>query len=253
MTLGQRIQALRKEKGLSQEALGEALGVSRQAVSQWEADASLPELDKLVGLSRLFGLPLGDLLQLEEPAPQAAPAEDPARLQKRRLAHGLSAAAALLLAAARVWTGTGLVRTSERLAQAEARLTALEAAAAAPRLDPAAPLVATFDFEATRYGNDVNFALSLTAAQQAEGMTVTFQATRASDAAVNTVSKAAALSPGSSTGYSTVLHVPDCFGSVTTLTAVFELDGQRCTQALARNVSVGENSASWEPLWQAQG
>ena len=99
----------------------------------------------------------------------------------------------------------------------------------------------------------MNFALSLTAAQQAEGMTVTFQATRASDAAVNTVSKAAALSPGSSTGYSTVLHVPDCFGSVTTLTAVFELDGQRCTQALARNVSVGENSASWEPLWQAQG
>ena len=84
-------------------------------------------------------------------------------------------------------------------------------------------------------------------------MTVTFQATRASDAAVNTVSKAAARSPGSSTGYSTVLHVPDCFGSVTTLTAVFELDGQRCTQALARNVSVGENSASWEPLWQAQG
>ena len=159
----------------------------------------------------------------------------------------------MLLAAALVWTGTGLVRTSERLAQAEARLTALEAAAAAPRLDPAAPLVATFDFEATRYGNDVNFALSLTAAQQAEGMTVTFQATRASDAAVNTVSKAAALSPGSSTGYSTVLHVPDCFGSVTTLTAVFELDGQRCTQALARNVSVGENSASWEPLWQAQG
>ena len=96
-------------------------------------------------------------------------------------------------------------------------------------------------------------SLSLTAAQQAEGMTVTVQATRASDAAVNTVSKAAALSPGSSTGYSTVLHVPDCFGSVTTLTAVFELDGQRCTQALARNVSVGENSASWEPLWQAQG
>ena len=251
MTLGQRIQALRKEKGLSQEALGEALGVSRQAVSQWEADASLPELDKLVGLSRLFGLPLGDLLQLEEPVPQAASAEDPARLQKRRLAHGLSAAAALLLAAALVWTGTGLVRTSERLAQAEARLTALEAAAA-PRLDPAAPLVATFDFEATRYGNDVNFALSLTAAQQAEGMTVTFQATRASDAAVNTVSKAAARSPGSSTGYSTVLHVPDCFGSVTR-TAVFALDGPRCTQALARNVSVGEYSSSWEPLWQAQG
>ena len=52
MTLGQRIQALRKEKGLSQEALGEALGVSRQAVSQWEADASLPELEAAAETAR---------------------------------------------------------------------------------------------------------------------------------------------------------------------------------------------------------
>lgn len=40
MTLGQNIQSLRKNAGLSQEALGEALGVSRQAVSKWESDDS---------------------------------------------------------------------------------------------------------------------------------------------------------------------------------------------------------------------
>lgn len=66
MTTGQRIQELRKEKGLSQEALGEALGVSRQAISKWESDISLPEVDKLVALSRLFSVPVGVLLGVEE-------------------------------------------------------------------------------------------------------------------------------------------------------------------------------------------
>ena len=40
MTLGQRIQELRKQNNLSQEALGEKLGVSRQAISRWEMDLS---------------------------------------------------------------------------------------------------------------------------------------------------------------------------------------------------------------------
>ena len=40
MTLGQRIQELRKKQGLSQEALGEKLGVSRQAISRWEMDGA---------------------------------------------------------------------------------------------------------------------------------------------------------------------------------------------------------------------
>ena len=47
-TLGGRIQAFRKAAGLSQEALGEQLGVSRQAVSRWESDAAVPELEKLI-------------------------------------------------------------------------------------------------------------------------------------------------------------------------------------------------------------
>ena len=66
MTLGQNIQALRHTAGLSQEGLGERLGVSRQAISKWEADGAVPEVDKLIALARLFGVSLHDLLQVEE-------------------------------------------------------------------------------------------------------------------------------------------------------------------------------------------
>ena len=66
MSMGQRIAQKRKERNLSQEALGEALGVSRQAIYKWESDASLPEIDKLVALSRLFNVPVGWLLGVEE-------------------------------------------------------------------------------------------------------------------------------------------------------------------------------------------
>ena len=73
MTLGQRIQELRKHNGLSQEGLGEALGVSRQAVSKWEGDNGIPELDTLIAMSRLFGITIGELLGVEEAA--SAPAQ----------------------------------------------------------------------------------------------------------------------------------------------------------------------------------
>ncbi len=55
-TLGARIQAHRRRMGLSQEQLAERLGVSRQAVSKWELDESLPELDKALALCRVFGV-----------------------------------------------------------------------------------------------------------------------------------------------------------------------------------------------------
>lgn len=82
MTLGQRIQELRKAMGLSQEALGEALGVSRQAVSKWEGDNGIPELDKLIAMSRLFGVTVGELLGVEAPA---QPAEVPPEREEERL------------------------------------------------------------------------------------------------------------------------------------------------------------------------
>ncbi len=68
-TLGRRIQEARKAAGLSQESLGERLGVSRQAVSKWEADAAVPELENLSAMSRIFGVTIGALLGVE---PEAA-------------------------------------------------------------------------------------------------------------------------------------------------------------------------------------
>ena len=63
MTTGEKITALRKELGMSQEALGEKLGLSRQAVSKWEADQAVPTMDNLMELSKLFGVPVDTLLR----------------------------------------------------------------------------------------------------------------------------------------------------------------------------------------------
>ena len=68
MTTGRRVAQKRKELGLSQEALGEKLGVSRQSIYKWESDSALPEVEKLVALSRLFGVSVGWLLGVEEEA-----------------------------------------------------------------------------------------------------------------------------------------------------------------------------------------
>ena len=56
MTLGERIQALRRERGMSQEDLAEALDISRQAVSKWEKGLSYPDTGNLLALAELFGV-----------------------------------------------------------------------------------------------------------------------------------------------------------------------------------------------------
>lgn len=63
MTTGQRLLALRTRAGLSQEALAERLGVSRQSISKWETDGSIPDLDNLVRLSEIFGVTLDALVK----------------------------------------------------------------------------------------------------------------------------------------------------------------------------------------------
>lgn len=62
MTFGERIYTLRKSAGLSQEELAERLDVSRQAISKWERGAGYPETEKLINMSRLFGVTVDYLL-----------------------------------------------------------------------------------------------------------------------------------------------------------------------------------------------
>ena len=56
MKLAERIQYLRKMKGISQEELAEKAGVSRQAVSKWESDQSTPDVEKIIIMSDYFGV-----------------------------------------------------------------------------------------------------------------------------------------------------------------------------------------------------
>ena len=66
MSIGNRIAQFRKQAGLSQEALAEKLGVSRQSVSKWESGGVMPDIDKIIAMSDLFGVSTDDLLR--EPA-----------------------------------------------------------------------------------------------------------------------------------------------------------------------------------------
>ena len=65
--LADRLVALRKERGFSQEELADRLGISRQAVSKWEQALSSPDLDNLVRLAQLYGLPLDELVCVDAP------------------------------------------------------------------------------------------------------------------------------------------------------------------------------------------
>ena len=99
MSLGKNISALRAARGMKQDELAAALGVSRQSVSKWETDASVPELDKLVQLAGLFGVTLDELVGREPPSPEAPPAAATASRPSARVIAG-----AALLGAGLLWT-----------------------------------------------------------------------------------------------------------------------------------------------------
>ncbi len=68
MSFGENLQAIRKKNHLSQEALAEMLGVSRQAVSKWELGEGFPEVEKLLILSGKLNVSLDSLMGIEKPA-----------------------------------------------------------------------------------------------------------------------------------------------------------------------------------------
>ena len=77
MTIGKRIALLRKEKGMTQEDLANAMGVSPQAVSKWENDQTCPDISALPKLSKLLGVTVDELLEgkQELPAVRVLPPE----------------------------------------------------------------------------------------------------------------------------------------------------------------------------------
>lgn len=72
MHIADRIQQLRKAKGISQEELAEHIGVSRQAVSKWESGQSTPDMEKIILLSDYFAVTTDYLLKGMEPQVEEA-------------------------------------------------------------------------------------------------------------------------------------------------------------------------------------
>ncbi len=62
MSIGQKLLQLRKDKHLSQEEVADKIGVSRQTISKWETDQSIPDLDKILPLCELFEISANELL-----------------------------------------------------------------------------------------------------------------------------------------------------------------------------------------------
>lgn len=95
MNISDKIIKLRKEQGLSQEALAEKLGVSRQSVSKWESGSALPDTDKIIAMSELFGVSTDYILKADVPetepveetfetVPEAAPLSPAPKTKKKK-------------------------------------------------------------------------------------------------------------------------------------------------------------------------
>lgn len=114
--LSETIYTLRRKAGLSQEQLAEKVGVSRQAISKWEGGLSVPELDKLQALGKVFGVTLDQLVN-GDASPQSAPSQ-PAPPPRKESRSGL----ALCIAGAVCLIFTGIMTVagpaaSDRISQ----------------------------------------------------------------------------------------------------------------------------------------
>lgn len=114
MILADKIVSLRKKACWSQEDLAEKLGVTRQSVSKWEGAQSVPDMDKVVMMSRLFGVSTDFLLkdELEEEAHCAAAQDDDTPLRRVSLTQASAYLALRKAAAPKIAIATALCITS---------------------------------------------------------------------------------------------------------------------------------------------
>ena len=274
MTLGQRIQEHRLRLELSQEALGEKLGVSRQAVSKWEADAAVPDTDKLIALSKLFGLTLNELLQVEGPeAGQAAEnAEETPRSELREeekpgkkkihaapwLIPGLAVLALVLgLTAMTVSFGRMAGQLNDRITRLELRVNQLETVST---LDPA-DLVARWEIRPGQgdtvveaYSEmpslDVPVEVMLTQNRE-EPMEVEFVF---SDEGIDPIRAEGQAAPGVPNLYSAVLTIPldHCISGTGTLSVVFRQGGAEYLQPLAESLGIFPDTVDFDPVLERE-
>ncbi|WP_418505831.1 helix-turn-helix domain-containing protein [Dysosmobacter sp.] len=99
MELKEKLVALRKEKGLTQLAVAERLGVSRQAISRWESGMALPSTDNLKCLGALYGVPVDYLINeaTERPVSEGDNKKIEDQQRRKRLLRGIVAIISVIL------------------------------------------------------------------------------------------------------------------------------------------------------------
>lgn len=109
--LADRLVELRKHHKLSQEALAEKLGLSRQAISKWERAEASPDTDNLIALAELYGVSLDQLLGNNEPEKEPQPQPVKKQLGEKQIKgkNNLKKAPLLFLGAIAVYAGGGII------------------------------------------------------------------------------------------------------------------------------------------------
>lgn len=241
MTLGQRIQAHRTRLGLSQEGLGDRLGVSRQAVSKWEADRAVPDTDKLIALSKLFGLSLNELLQVDGPPP----ARDPLPAHRPRAKPVLAAVLVLALLAL---AGTTF-SLADRVTALEEQVAALQSGA--QELDPA-ELVAGWDFwviNDNKAGRAVEFQVTVARYDPEEEPEVFFLLSGLGVGAKRAQADRVPSAQDAGVYTATINLEQSQVGNPFTLSVGFVKDGVEYLQPLADFSFLDKTSSIYEPLW----
>ena len=106
MAFGERLQALRRARGMTQEAFAAELKVSRQAVGKWESCRGYPEIEKILYICGRYGVTMDELFRDELPAGRREAAEPPAELARQSLGTAIGAFLANL-SPANKWAGAG--------------------------------------------------------------------------------------------------------------------------------------------------
>ena len=241
MTLGQRIQAHRTRLGLSQEGLGDRLGVSRQAGSKWEADRAVPDTDKLIALSKLFGLSLNELLQVDGPPP----AGDPLPAHRPRAKPVLAAVLVLALLAL---AGTTF-SLADRVTALEEQVAALQSGA--QELDPA-ELVAGWDFwviNDNKAGRAVEFQVTVARYDPEEEPEVFFLLSGLGVGAKRAQADRVSSAQDAGVYTATINLEQSQVGNPFTLSVGFVKDGVEYLQPLADFSFLDKTSSIYEPLW----
>ena len=97
MSIGKRLLAFRQQQGLSQQELADYLHVSRQTVSKWESDLSLPDMKTALSIAEFYNITINELLGLEEIEKSPHPTKRTNEFYKKRPCSELVYDAALMV------------------------------------------------------------------------------------------------------------------------------------------------------------